>query len=331
MLNCCMRILTGIKPTGILHIGNYFGSIKQLLTYQNHTNDEIFAFIANAHALTNPISRSSYEMYTKSLLAGYLASGINPKKVCIYKQTDIPETFELSWILMCFCTKGVLDRAHAYKSFKDNQKDNDSGIGAGVYTYPILMAADILGTDCDIVPVGIDQKQHVEICRDLAIKINHHITSQGLQNVFKVPEIQIEQEQSIIGIDGRKMSKSYDNTIGLFEDEQTLHKLIFGIKTDSSGVAESKVQETLFQLYSIFASEQEIAELGYKYVTGIGWGEVKKIVFQKINDFISPIREKYKYYMTQDKQMEDILKYGADKVRPITQQILHNALHGIGL
>ncbi len=320
-----MRILTGIKPTGLLHLGNYFGSIKQLLDYQQATNQaehEIFAFIANAHALTTPLEAKMHAFYTKSLLSTYLACGIDPNKICLYLQTDISETFELAWLLTCFCTKGVLDRSHAFKAAQDNQNE---AVGMGIYSYPILMAADILGVDVNIVPVGPDQKQHIEICRDLAIKINHHLESQGLQSAFVVPDIQIEMEQSITGLDGRKMSKSYDNTIKLTDTPEQIKKLIYGIKTDSSGMNEPKALDTLYELYALFATDAEKVELASKYQTGIGWAQVKATVYDKVNAFITPIREKYEYYMLQDELLEQILLQGAQKARPIIQNTLYRA------
>lgn len=322
-----MRIFTGIKPTGLLHLGNYFGSIKQLLDYQQSSDHEIFAFIANAHALTIPLEAATHALYAKSLIATYLAAGIDPNRICLYLQTDIPETFELSWILTCFCTKGVLDRSHAYKAAQDSQHE---AVGMGIYSYPILMAADILGADADIVPVGPDQKQHVEICRDLAIKVNHHLTSQGLPAAFKVPEIQIEMEQSIIGLDGRKMSKSYDNTIKLTDTPEQIKKLIYGIKTDSSGMTEPKALDTLFEIYSLVATDAEKAVLASKYQTGIGWAQVKATVYEKVNKFITPIREKYEYYMQQDDELARILAQGAAKARPVIQQTLYRAKHALG-
>ena len=327
-----MRIFTGIKPTGVLHIGNYFGSIKQLLDYQTNTKDEIIAFIANAHALTVPVTRAEYELHIKNLLAGYLAAGIDPERICLYKQTDVPEIFELAWLLACFCTKGVLDRAHAYKAYKDAKDNQDDIMGVGIYTYPILMAADILGAGADIVPVGPDQKQHVEICRDLAIKINHHISANNHGGfALSIPEPRIQQEQNIIGLDGRKMSKSYSNTIGLFESTEALKKLIYGIKTDSSSPKEPKSPETLFQLYEIFATTDEIEQLAHKYQTGIGWAEVKQIVYDKIEEFIAPIRAKHAYYMEHEQGLQHILKMGANKIRPITQNITDQLLHHLGL
>lgn len=326
-----MRIFTGIKPTGILHIGNYFGSIKQLLDYQSSMSpkDEILAFIANAHSLTSVGKRSDYEWHIKNLIAGMLASGIDPDKICLYKQTDIPETFELSWLLTCFCTKGVLDRSHAYKAYKDSV-NNDEAIGMGVYSYPILMSADILGVAADVVPVGPDQKQHIEICRDLAIKINNHLSQQKSSFYLKVPEISIQMTQSIVGLDGRKMSKSYNNTISLFESSESLRKLVYGIKTDSSAPNETKTPETLFNLYSIFSTKDELTQLEQKYQTGIGWAEVKKIVYNKIEGFVSPIRHKHSYYMQRDSELTSILRNGAAKVRPITQNITHNLLTNLG-
>lgn len=322
-----MRIFTGIKPTGLLHLGNYFGSIKQLLDYQQKTQHEVFAFIANAHALTVPLEAATHALYTKSLLAMYLACGIDPDRICLYLQTDIPETFELSWILTCFCTKGVLDRSHAYKAAQDSQHE---AVGMGVYSYPILMAADILGADADVVPVGPDQKQHVEICRDLAIKVNHHLTAQGLSAAFTVPEIQIEMEQSIAGLDGRKMSKSYDNTIKLTDTPEQIKKLIYGIKTNSSGMHEAKELDTLFDIYAIVATEQEKAALAARYQTGIGWAEIKSIVYERINAFVTPIREKYDYYMQRDDELAKILAQGAAKARPIIQQTVARAKKALG-
>lgn len=324
-----MRILTGIKPSGILHVGNFFGSIKQLLDYPQEGN-EIFAFIANAHALTSPTMHDNYQQYSKSLLAGYLACGIDPEKICIYKQTDIPETFQLSWILNCFCTKGVMDRAHAYKAYQDTH--GQDSISIGVYTYPVLMAADILGAGANVVPVGPDQKQHVEICRDLAIKVNHHMDKRDASNChFTVPDAQICTTQNVIGLDSRKMSKSYNNTISLFEENDTIRKLVYGIKTDSSMPTDPKEKETLFELYSLFASQEEIAALAHKYQTGIGWAEVKKITTEKVQAFIEPIRTKYNDYMQKDQELNEILDHSGRKVRKITQEILQKTMDGIGL
>ncbi len=311
--------LTGIKPTGIPHIGNYFGAIKPALELTEKY--EARYFIADYHALNTIKDAKNLANLTYEVAATWLACGLDPEKVIIYKQSSIPEIFELNTILTAFTPKGLMNRAHAYKAKsaenKANAQDIDTGINMGLYTYPVLMAADILLFDTNIVPVGKDQKQHVEMAADIAESINHNYQNQ----VLTIPEPLIQENtMTITGLDGRKMSKSYDNTIPLFLPQKKLRKLIMKIVTNSQTIEESKDPEdcNVFSLYKLFASENDQQKLKKRYLAGgMGWGDAKQELFEAIDRHITNYREKYNSLMENKNEIDKILEQGALKARQI--------------
>ncbi|MCH2534161.1 MAG: tryptophan--tRNA ligase [Bdellovibrionales bacterium] len=328
-------VLTGIKPTGKPHIGNYLGAIMPALKQANSSDTRTLLFIADYHSLTSMHKAEELKAATFEVAATWLACGLDPDKVIIYRQSDIPEIFELSWILSCFTPKGFMNRAHAYKArVQENQEagksDLDFGVNMGLYLYPVLMSADILLFDTDTVPVGEDQVQHVEFARDIAQKINHNYKKE----LLKLPKASIQDSvKTIPGLDGRKMSKSYGNTIPIFETEKKLRKLIMKIVTDSLPPEAPKdpSTSTIFHLYKEFASEKEIAELKALYEKGIGWGEAKQHLFEAVNKEITPLREKYNELCENPQQVEDILQEGAKKARLIAKDKISLLRQTLGL
>lgn len=325
-------VLTGIKPTGYIHLGNYVGAIKPALNLAQQDNLIPIYFIADYHALTSINNPSDYRRYIYSLAATWLSLGLNPDKVIFYKQSDLPEVFELTWILSCLTPKGLMNRAHAYKSKVDRNiergLDIDNGINMGLYTYPILMAADILLFNADIVPVGKDQVQHIEIARDIALQFN-----KTYGEIFNIPNYLINEETSVLpGIDGRKMSKSYNNTIPLFESPDKLKKQIFKIKTDSSLPGDPKDPDNsiLFSIYKEFATQDQILEMEEKFRNGIGWGQVKQELFDVINNYLEEPRKKYMYYIERHELIDSILKKGAEKARELSSPFLKKIRKAIG-
>ncbi|GHU96773.1 hypothetical protein FACS189483_00680 [Spirochaetia bacterium] len=311
--------LTGIKPTGNLHIGNYFGAIKPALELAKQFDARYF--IADYHALNIMKDPRELADTTRQLAAGWLASGLDPEKVIFYRQSSVPETFELTTILMAFTSKGLMNRAHAYKAAvqenTEKNEDPDAGINMGLFTYPVLMAADILLFDADYVPVGKDQVQHVEMAQDIAQAFNFNYKGEFL----KIPEASIQEHVAVVpGLDGRKMSKSYDNVIPLFAPEKELRKLIMRIVTNSQGVDEPKDPESsqIFLLYKLFATAEEQAALAARYrAGGMGWGEAKEELFRVVNRELSPIRTRFDELMADPKGLDAILARGAEKARPI--------------
>jgi len=311
--------LTGIKPTGDLHIGNYFGAIKPALELAKEYDARYF--IADYHALNSMKNPEELRSTIRHVAAGWLASGLDPEKVIFYRQSSIPEVFELTTMIMAFTAKGLMNRAHAYKASVqiNNEKadDPDAGINMGLFTYPVLMAADIIIFDSDVVPVGKDQVQHIEMAQDIAQSVNANYGKQ----VLKVPQAAVQEEASVIpGLDGRKMSKSYNNVIPLFAPEKTLRKTIMRIVTNSQSVEEPKDPEAcqIFQLYKLFADTEEQASLAARYrAGGMGWGDAKEELFRAVNRSLSPIRERYDAIMADIPLLEKILEQGAQKARPI--------------
>jgi len=311
--------LTGIKPTGDLHIGNYFGAIKPALELAKEYDARYF--IADYHALNTVKDPKELNLCIRQVAAGWLASGLDPDKVIFYRQSSIPEVFELATMLMAFTAKGLMNRAHAYKAAvqENNEKsdDTDAGINMGLFTYPVLMAADIIIFDSDIVPVGKDQVQHIEMAQDMAQSVNANYK----QQVLKVPQAGVQEDSAVIpGLDGRKMSKSYGNIIPLFENEKTLRKTIMRITTNSQTVEEPKNpdESQIFMLYKLFADANEQAALASRYrAGGMGWGEAKEELFRVVNRTLSPIREKYDAIMADIPSLDKILAQGAEKARPI--------------
>ncbi|MCL2213590.1 MAG: tryptophan--tRNA ligase [Treponema sp.] len=311
--------LTGIKPTGDLHIGNYFGAIKPALELAKEYDARYF--IADYHALNTMKNSKELNFTIRQVAAGWLACGLDPEKVIFYRQSSIPEVFELTAMLMAFTAKGLMNRAHAYKAaVQENTErgdDTDAGINMGLFTYPVLMAADIIIFDSDIVPVGRDQVQHIEMAQDMAQSVNANYG----QQVLKVPQAGVQDNTAVVpGLDGRKMSKSYGNVIPLFASEKALHKTIMRITTNSQSVQEPKDPDTsqIFQLYKLFADESGQAALAERYrAGGMGWGEAKEELFSAVNRCLSPIRERYDAIMSDIPSLDRILKQGAEKARPI--------------
>jgi len=320
-----MRILSGIQPSGNLHLGNYFGAIAQFLKRQN-SGDELFIFIADWHALTTIHNAENLKQKTFEIATAYLAFGLDPEKTTLYRQSDIPEIMELAWILACQTPLGLLERAH---SFKD-KKEKGLEANAGLFTYPILMAADILALNAEIVPIGKDQKQHLEIARDLAQKFNHVYG----ETLFP-PEPEIpENVATVPGTDGQKMSKSYGNTIDIFAEEKTLKKQVMGIVTDSTpkGSPLNPDKCNVFALFKLMTNEAEIKDLAEKYKTGaVGYGDAKKILLEKILNFFGPARQKFTELQNNPDEIKTILESGGKKARAEAQKTLTIVRKKIGL
>lgn len=325
-------VLTGIKPTGTAHLGNYLGAIKPAIKQANNNNALAYFFIADYHALNYIQDKEELARLTYELASTWLACGLDIEKVVFYKQSDVYQTFELQSVLNNVTPKGLLNRAHAYKAMvEDNVNkglDQDSNINMGLYNYPILMAADILLFDTKLVPVGQDQKQHVEITRDIAQYFN-----KKYGNTLVVPEPVIEDKVStIIGLDGRKMSKSYGNIIPLFCTEKVLQKTINKIVTDSSGVDEPKdTDNNVYKLYKLFATPKELKDFELALSQGIGWGSAKKELFNVINRELAPLREKYNYYMENLHIIDELLQKGAQKARQVASDTLLRVRKAIGV
>ena len=279
------RVLTGIKPTGSPHVGNLLGAIRPALRLVDEGLDAMY-FIADYHALTSIHDRAQLSHLTHEVAATWLALGLDPARVTFYRQSDVPEVFELTWILDCFTAKGWMNKAHAYKAVvQANQEagnaDADAGVNMGLYSYPVLMAADILAFDVDYVPVGKDQVQHIEIARDIAQKINHTYKAE----VLKLPAAKLEAHSAIVpGLDGKKMSKSYGNTVPLFATAKELKKTINRIVTDSTPPEQPKDPEasTIFQIYKAVATPDEVRALADRYRSGIGWGDAKNALYERL-------------------------------------------------
>lgn len=325
--------LTGIKPTGILHIGNYFGAIKPALNLAERYDARYF--IADYHALNSMKDPHELKKCIFEIAAGWLAAGLDPEKVVFYRQSSVPEVFELATILMAFAAKGLLNRAHAYKAvMQENiEKDNDpdAGINMGLFTYPVLMAADILLFDSDVVPVGRDQTQHIEMAQEIARMLNFNYG----EELLKIPQAVIEEEVAVIpGLDGRKMSKSYNNTIPLFASEKELRKLIMRIVTNSQSIDEPKNPDDsqIFSLYKLFAGKEECEALAARYrAGGMGWGEAKEELFRVANRGLLPVRERYNELIAVPEKLNAILEEGAEKARVIAAKTIARLRRAIGI
>jgi tryptophanyl-tRNA synthetase len=325
--------LTGIKPTGTPHIGNYLGAIKPALQLAN--DYRACYFIADYHALTTVRDPKQLKELTYEVAATWLALGLDPENVIFYRQSDVPEIFELNWILACFMPKGALNRAHAYKACVDQNladgADADAGINTGLFNYPTLMAADILIFKSDVVPVGPDQKQHIEMARDVASSFNHTYS----KNIFTPPEPLIQEDVTVVpGIDGRKMSKSYNNQVPLFSTKKQLRKRIMQIVTDSKTVEESKDPDTcnIFAMLKLFATKETLEEVRQKYIQGgTGYGDIKQILFEHVDEHISESRVKYDALMADKKAIDKVLLEGAEKARKIAGSTLQKIRKAIGM
>jgi tryptophanyl-tRNA synthetase len=320
------RALTGVKPTGIFHIGNYFGAMQPALELSD-SGYETFYFLANHHALTTLHSKKELEELTYMHAASWLAFGSEEKKVTLYLQSDIPEIFELAWVLSCFTTKGLLERAHAYK---DAVARGDKVINHGLFSYPVLMAADIICFDTDFVPVGSDQKQHVEIARDIAGAFNNEYG-----NVLKLPQPLIKKEVSVIpGIDGEKMSKSYNNIIPVFASADEIKKLTARIKTDSSGVNDPKDPNKciIYNMYKLVSIDAEQKALRKRYTDGgLGWKEAKEILADKLIKYFDEPRRRYNDIIKDKDGIKKVLKKNADKARTISVPVIKRVRDAVGI
>lgn len=319
-----MRVLSGIQPTGRFHWGNYFGAIRQYIQLQNE--EEAYYFIANLHALTTVRDPKQLREATLDAALDLLALGLDPERAILFVQSDVPEVSELCWLLMTGAPLGLLERCHAYKE----KKAKGLAAEAGLFTYPVLMAADILAYDADTVPVGEDQVQHVEVCRDLAKSFNHHFGE-----VFAIPRAQLlDTSARVPGTDGEKMSKSYGNTIEIFEDPRTMRKKIMRITTDSRPVDEPKEPETdhLFQLYSLFVDEGKRAEMAETYRKGgFGYGMVKKELATVAEHYFASVRERREELASDLDAVHQILNEGKRKAREKAGHVLRRAQRACGL
>jgi tryptophanyl-tRNA synthetase len=313
-----IRVLTGITTSGTPHLGNYVGAIRPALVASRAPGVESFYFLADYHALVKVTEPARVQRSTLEIAAAWLACGLDPAQVWFYRQSDIPEIPELTWLLTCIAGKGLLNRAHAYKAAVDRNRgegeDDDAGINAGLFMYPVLMAADILLFNANQVPVGRDQVQHIEMARDFAQRFNHLYGSE----YFVLPEAVIEEQVATLpGLDGRKMSKSYDNTIPLFAPREQLKKLIFSIVTDSRAPGEPKDTEgsALFQLYQAFAGADETVAMRKAFAGGIGWGDAKQQLFERIDAEVAPLRERYEALIAHPETIEQQLRDGARRLR----------------
>lgn len=327
------RFLTGITTSGTPHLGNYVGSIRPSVRHSLNPDVESFYFLADYHALIKIDEPARIQRSTLEIAASWLAAGLDPERVIFYRQSDVPEITELTWLLTCVTGKGVLNRAHAYKAAVDKNTaagdDPDSDVSAGLFMYPVLMGADILMFNAHKVPVGRDQIQHIEMARDMANSFNFRYGEH-----FVLPEAEIEENVATLpGLDGRKMSKSYDNTIPLFAPRAQLKKLIASIVTDSRAPGEAKNVEgsALFQIYQAFATPIETAALRQAYLEGIAWGDAKQLVFERIDREIAPMREAYLALLNDPARIEAILLAGAAKARQIATPFMGRLRSAVGL
>lgn len=312
------RVLTGITTSGTPHLGNYVGAIRPAIQASAGADAESFYFLADLHSLIKAQDPARTQRSTLEIAASWLACGLDPETVWFYRQSDVSETTELLWLLTCVAGKGILNRAHAYKAAVDKNRaegeDEDAGVSAGLFMYPVLMAADILIFNAHKVPVGRDQIQHIEMARDFAQRFNHVYG----RDFFTLPEAVIDEQVSTLpGLDGRKMSKSYGNTIPLFAPREELRKLVFSILTDSRAPGEAKDTQgsALFQLYQAFATPQETAAFAQAFADGIGWGDAKQQLFERIDQEIAPLRTRYEALMAEPAKIEAILRAGGARLR----------------
>jgi tryptophanyl-tRNA synthetase len=327
-------ILTGITTTGTPHIGNYVGAIRPAIAGSRNPAARTFYFLADYHALVKCHDPRVLRQSTLEVAAAWLALGLDTEASIFYRQTDIPEIPELTWILTCMTAKGLMNRAHAYKAAtQENEaarsQDPDKGIGMGLYCYPILMAADILMFKANRVPVGRDQVQHLEMARDIAGRFNHLYGEH-----FVLPEAQVDDKTAVLqGLDGRKMSKSYNNTIPLFAPENRLRKLIMKITTTSQGPDEPKDAAacTLFQIYQAFATPSETEALRARYASGIAWSEMKQMLFEYLNEHLADARKRYGELIQDPAHIETVLREGARKARTFSVPFLMQIREAIGV
>jgi tryptophanyl-tRNA synthetase len=329
------RVLTGITTTGTPHLGNYVGAVRPAVLASKDPNVDAFYFMADYHALIKSDDPDRIEASRFKIAATWLAAGLDPNVATFYRQSDIPEVPELMWLLTCVTSKGMLNRAHAYKAAVDRnveaQEDADAGVTAGLYMYPVLMAADILAFNANKVPVGRDQIQHIEMARDIAQRFNHTFG----REFFVMPEAHIEEQVATLpGLDGRKMSKSYDNTVPLFEGgAKGMRDAIMKIVTDSRAPGEPKDTDdsALFTIFKAFATPAETAAFADALHGGIGWGEAKQVLFERVEADVAPMRERYDDLIRRPDDMEDILLAGAAKARAIAGPLVETLRDAVGL
>ena len=328
------RFLTGITPSGAPHLGNYAGMMRPAIAASRAEQVENFYFLADYHALIKNHDPELVHRSTIEIAASWLAAGLDTDQVTFYRQSDVPEIPELTWFLTCVTGKGLLNRAHAYKASVDKNNaagiDADDGVTAGLFMYPVLMGADILIFNAHKVPVGRDQVQHLEMARDMASSFNHLYG----REYFTLPEAVVEESVATLpGLDGRKMSKSYHNTIPLFSKPEQLKKLINSITTDSRAPGEAKDTEgsALFQIYQAFASEAETQTLRQQYADGIAWGDAKQVLFERIDRELAPMRERYEHLIAHPAELEDILQAGAVKARKLATPFIKELRSAVGL
>ena len=319
-----IRILSGIQPSGVLHIGNYFGMMRPAIALQSE--GEAFYFIADYHALTSVRDPTTLCENIHRVALDFLACGLDPERGALFRQSDVPQVTELAWILSTVAPMGLLERSHSYK----DKLARGVPPSVGLFNYPVLMAADILIYDSDIVPVGKDQKQHIEITRDLAVKMN-----EAFGQVFKLPEPRIQAATEVVpGIDGQKMSKSYGNNIDIFGDEKETRKRVMSIVTDSTPVEAPKdpSSSTIFQLYSPFASKNEIAEMRERFQKGgTGYGDFKKQLFEKLWEYFAPMRKRREEILADKSYIDNVLARGARRADEIANQVMQRARNAVGL
>ena len=327
------RVLTGITTSGTPHLGNYVGAIRPSVRASLRPGVESFYFLADYHALIKIGEPERIQRSTLEIAASWLAAGLDPEKVTFYRQSEIPEIPELTWLLTCVTGKGILNRAHAYKASVDKNlaagSDPDADVTAGLFMYPVLMGADILMFNAHKVPVGRDQIQHIEMARDMAYSFNHLYGEH-----FVPPEAAIEESVATLpGLDGRKMSKSYDNTIPLFASRNQLQKLIAGILTDSRAPGEPKDTEgsALFQIYQAFATADETEALRKAYADGISWADAKQALLDRVDQELAPMRVKYEELIANPQRIEDTLLAGAEKARKIATPFTRKLRDAVGL
>ena len=327
-------VLTGITTTGTPHLGNYVGAIRPAIAASKDSHVLPYYFLADYHALIKCQEPERVRQSSLEVAASWLALGLDTANAVFYRQSDVPEIMELTWMLTCVASKGLMNRAHAYKAaIADNEQsgenDLDKGVTMGLFSYPILMAADILMFNANKVPVGKDQIQHIEMARDIAARFNHIYGEH-----FVLPEAQIDETSATLnGLDGRKMSKSYNNTIPIFVPEKQLRKLINKIKTNSLLPGDPKDTEgcTLFSIYQSFATPHEVAEIRKRYAEGIAWGEMKQVLFELINSHIAPARDRYEALLQAPEHIEQQLIEGATKARDISVPFIKKLREAVGI
>ena len=330
------RVLTGITTTGTPHLGNYVGAIRPAIEASRDTDIESFYFLADYHALIKCQDPAAVQQSTRGIAATWLALGLDVNSTVFYRQSDIAEITELTWLLTCVCAKGLMNRAHAYKAAVDANvaegEDADKAITMGLFSYPVLMAADILMFNANVVPVGKDQIQHVEMARDMAQRFNHIYCKK--EPLLTLPNYQVDEHVAVLqGLDGRKMSKSYGNTIPLFLPEKQLKKHINKIKTNllEPGEAKDPDTSTVFQIWQAFATAEQTADMRQAFADGIGWGDAKKQLFELVNAELAEAREQYNDLLERPADIEEALQVGAEKARQVSQPLIAQLREAVGI